>query len=339
MRKRFRGRKKRISIFKLKYLFFIFLIYISCNTTYSFLVEKNIKIDNESFLKLLMMEGNHHLIYKYKPKKIINEIIAFLSNIDINKPATILGINLLDKEVLAANNYIEEEHIDFYNPNDLEKITDYIKDPNPSVITNPRVYIYNTHQLENYNTKHLEIYNIRPNVMMASYMLKEKLNNLGIPTIVEEANITEFMRINHWKHADSYKASRIFILDAKNKYDTLEYYIDIHRDSVRRDHSTVKINGKNYARTLLLVGLDNPNYTGNLKVVEEINKIIEKRYPSLSRGILKKQGAGVDGVYNQDISPKMILLEVGGVDNNIEDVLNTIEAFSKVFYEYLEGER
>ena len=35
----------------------------------------------------------------------------------------------------------------------------------------------------------------------------------------------------------------------------------------------------------------------------------------------------------------MILLEVGGVDNNIEDVLNTIEAFSKVFYEYLEGER
>ena len=27
---------------------------------------------------------------------------------------------------------------------------------------------------------------------------------------------------------------------------------------------------------------------------------------------LKKQGKGVDGVYNQDISPKSMLLEVGG---------------------------
>ena len=337
MGRRFKARKQRKSIFKLKYLLFLLIVYISYNTTYFFLVKKNINLNNESFLRLLLSEGNHNVIYEYKPKKIINEAISLLYNIDINKPASILGINLFDREVLAVNNYVEENHEDVYDPNLLEKVTEYIKDPNPSIISNPRIYIYNSHQLENYNNKYLEIYNIRPNVMMASYMLKEKLNNLGIPSVVEEANITEFMRVNNWKHADSYKASRFFILDAKNKYDTLEYYIDIHRDSIRKELSTININGKSYARTLLLVGLDNPKYAGNLKVAEDINRILNKKYPGLNRGILKKQGKGVDGIYNQDISPKMILLEIGGVDNNIEEVLNTVEAFSKVFFEYMEG--
>ncbi len=338
MRKRLRRPPKKVSFKKTKYILFLLLVYFSYSFTYSYLINKNIKVDNESFLKLLLSEGNHNVIHQYKPKKIVNEIVSFLTNIDLNKPATILGMNLFDRELLAANMEIKEEHNDEYDPYELEKVTEYIKDPNPSVVNNPKVYIYNSHQLEHYNPEHLEIYNIKPNVMMASYMLKEKLNNLGIPTIVEEANLIEFMRINNWRHVDSYKASRIFILDAKNKYDELEYYIDIHRDSVRKNISTTTINNKKYARTLFVVGLDNPHYQANLKMAEDIDKLIKQKYPGLSRGVYKKQGRGVDGVYNQDISPKMILLEVGGVDNNIEEVLNTIEAFSKIFYEYVNSE-
>ncbi len=337
MGKRFKGKNKTKSFFKIKYLLFLVLIYLSYIATYSFLIDRNINIDNESFLKLLLSEGNHNVIYEYQPNRVITETISFLSNIDINKPATILGINLFDKEVLAANAYVDDEHKDIYNPDELEKITSYIRDPNPSVVNNPRVYIYNSHQLEHYHPEGLEIYNIRPNVMMASYMLKEKLNSLGIPTIVEDANLVEFMRLNNWSYGDSYKASRIFILDAKNKYDNLDFYIDIHRDSIRKKLSTTTINGKSYARTLLLIGLDNPNYSENLKVAEELERITNRDYPGLSRGILKKQGRGVDGVYNQDIHPNMILLEVGGVDNNIEEVLNTIEAFSQILYKYFEA--
>ena len=158
---------------------------------------------------------------------------------------------------------------------------------------------------------------------MASYLLKEKLNSKGLSTIVEDSNLSEFLSINNWNHASSYKASRIFILDKKNKYNTLKYFIDIHRDSVNKNVTSVNINGKDYARILFVVGLEHDNYKDNLKLSEDLNNLFNKYYKGLSRGIYKKEGPGVDGIYNQDISPNSILIEVGGVDNNIDEVLNT----------------
>ena len=76
----------------------------------------------------------------------------------------------------------------------------------------------------------------------------------------------------------------------------------------------------------------------NLSTAEKINTIANKYYPGLSRGIYKKEGPGVDGIYNQDISPNSILIEVGGVDNNIDEVLNTTEAISNILYYYIKGE-
>ncbi|MGI6330065.1 MAG: stage II sporulation protein P [Bacilli bacterium] len=332
MKKRFKKPKNYFSFKKIKYVFLILIVYLSYDYTYSYLISNNIKMTNEAFLQLLITEGNHHVLTGYRPKSLVNEIISNLYKIDINKPVSLLGINLFDQDLLALNT---ETHHDEYNPYELEKVTEYIKDPNPININNPLVYIYNSHQLENYHPKYLEIYNITPNVMMASYMLKEKLNNLGIKTIVEEANLIEFMRLNNWNHASSYKASRIFMLDAKNKYSSLEFYLDIHRDSIKRNASTISINGKSYAKILLLIGLENPQYKENLKMAEAINSLLNKHYPGLSRGILKKQGKGVDGIYNQDISPQALLIEIGGVDNNIEEVLNTVEAFSLVFSKYV----
>jgi stage II sporulation protein P len=253
--------------------------------------------------------------------------VKFVSKVDLTSPTSML--------YMGNDKSIPVNHSDVYNYDELKKISEYISDPNPVDISRPRVYIYNSHQLENYNNKDLEVYNITPNVIMGAYLLKEKLNNLGIPTIAEDTNMADFMRINAWTHADSYKASRILILDKKSKYDSIEYYIDFHRDSIKRDLTTTTINGKKYARTLFVIGLDNPNYKENLRLANALHEKLNSKYSKLSKGILKKQGAGVDGLYNQDISPKMILLEVGGVENTIEEVLNTIEAFSICFKELI----
>ena len=113
------------------------------------------------------------------------------------------------------SNNIETVYTDEYNPEEMESV--HIKDPNPTVINKPKVYIYNSHQLENYSSANYEAYNITPNVMMASYLLREKLNDLGINTIVEESDITEFIRINNWNYNYSYMASRYYIEDAMKK--------------------------------------------------------------------------------------------------------------------------
>ena len=72
--------------------------------------------------------------------------------------------------------------------------------------------------------------------------------------------------------------------------------------------------------------------------MSKINSLSEKYYPGLSRGIYKKSGAGVNGIYNQDVDGNVILIEVGAVHNNIEEVFNTIEALSNILYYYINGE-
>ena len=50
------------------------------------------------------------------------------------------------------------------------------------------------------------------------------------------------------------------MLDKKSTYSSLKYYIDIHRDSVSKNITTVNINNKNYAKILFVVGLEHNNY-------------------------------------------------------------------------------
>ncbi len=313
----------------------IIILYLVFSITFYYSLKNSNNINNSKFINFLLEGGNSHLLGDYKLIDIVNSSTNYLFSIDFKKPSTIFNTSILRGE--TSN--IELEHDDDYsNLEELKKISSYIEDPNPVDINNPIVYIYNSHQLENYNNFNLDIYGITPNVLMASYLLKEKLNSKGISTIVEDANLTEFLSINGWNHASSYKASRIFILDKKNKYSSLKYFIDIHRDSVGRSSTTTSIGGKDYAKILFVIGLEHDNYKSNLKTVEEVNSLVNKYYPSLSKGILKKEGIGVDGIYNQDISPNSILIEVGGVDNNIDEVLNTIEALSNILFYYISGD-
>jgi len=316
---------------------YIVIIYLVFSITFYYSLRNSKNINNNMFINFLLEGGNSHLLGDYKLIDIVNTSTNYLFNIDFKNPSTILNTSILrgNSEIYG----IELEYNDDYsNLDELKKVSSYIEDPNPVDVNNPIIYIYNSHQLENYNSSNLDIYGITPNVLMASYLLKEKLNSKGISTIVEDANLSEFLNLNGWNHASSYKASRIFILDKMNKYSSLKYFIDIHRDSVGRSSTTTNINGKEYAKILFVVGLEHDNYKANLKTSEEVNNLVNKYYPSLSKGILKKEGAGVDGIYNQDISPNSILIEIGGVDNNIDEVLNTIEALSNVFSYYVNGE-
>ena len=256
--------------------------------------------------------------------KYINNILNDSFNISISKLLDNINKNIFNKPT-----FFLKEQLKYSNESTL--VTSNLLEKKES----PIVYIYNSHQGEQYSYKYLEDYNIVPTVLTASYMLSEKLSNLGINTIVEENNILEYMNNHNLNHAGSYIASRYFIQEAMKKYNSIELYIDLHRDAIKHNDSYVKIDGKDYAKTLFVIGLENPKYQNNLNIVEKLNSIIVNKYPSLSRGIMKKQGYGVDGVYNQDLSSNVILIEIGGHENNIEEVNNTLDLISTVIKEYL----
>ena len=111
--------------------------------------------------------------------------------------------------------------------------------------------------------------------------------------------------------------------------------IDLHRDAISKDKSTAQINGKNYAKVLFVVGLEHENYEANLELANKLNSLIKEKYPAISRGVITKQGAGVNGIYNQDLSPKSVLIECGGKENSIDEVMNTTEILTQIIKEYL----
>ena len=286
-------------------------------------------ISNSEFVRLLLVEGNPNFTVQKKEKKNFLDSFLSLFHIDLANPFHIIKSNYSYQDY-ADNSSDEEEQ-----PTGSE----YVEDPYPEKeVTEPIVYLYNTHQLEEYKQENQESYNVTPNVMMLSYIVREKLNDKGIPTIVEENDVSAFLQANNWSYASSYKVTRLLMEDAKTKNPTLKYFIDLHRDSVSKSISTATINGKNYAKILFIIGLENPNYQENLTVTTTINNMLEEKYPGITRGIYKKEGKGVNGVYNQDFDKNTILFEVGGPENTIEEVLNTADAISTVLAEYIKGD-
>lgn len=288
-------------------------------------------MNNETFLRLLLKNGNSHLELK-TDTKFFKNLITFITDIDFKKPNTLLEVDSSYLEPQTSS----DDDIDI----DTIPSSNYIKDPYSNTdSSNPIVYLYNTHQSEEYASNELQTYNVKPTVMMASYILREKLNRNGISTIVEENDVTEFLKTNNWNYASSYKVTKLLMQDAYNKNNSLKYFVDLHRDSVKKSISTVTIHDKKYAKILFIAGLENKDYALNLKMIEALDKSFNEKYPGLSRGIYKKQGKGVNGVYNQDFSPNTILIEIGGQDNTIDEVFNTCEAISEVLTEYIKGDK
>ena len=198
---------------------------------------------------------------------------------------------------------------------------------------NPTIYLYNTHDTEEYKSNNL--FSFTPNVTMIKYILKNELEKNNYKVVIEERSIKDLLNLNNWSYSNSYKASRIYMDEISNEYNSIKYYIDIHRDSLGHDKTTISIDNKDYAKLIFLIGLENPNYQDNLYFTERINNKLNEYHPNLSKGIYKKGGPGVNGVYNQDKSPYAILVEFGGYENTTYEVLNSILAFSKCYIEVL----
>lgn len=313
MKKRFRT-KKKIKFKKIAYLLLIiFLIVI-----YKCYISK-IKIinSNEKLINNILNNTNYYAFNDVENSNIVDIVYQYINENIFNSP-----INLLKNQL----NYEEKEQ----EKQDTKQV-EFLYEENAL----PRVYIYNSHQGENYSYKYLEEYNITPNVLMASNMLKEKLENLNIPTLVEENDILEYMNKNNLNHAGSYIASRYFLEKVINKYSSIELFIDLHRDAATHSVTHTTINGKDCAKVLFVIGLEYDTYEENLKIVTELNNLILEKYPTLTRGIMKKEGYGVNGVYNQDLNNNVILIEIGGHENNIDEVNNTLDLIAEIIGEYL----
>ena len=293
-------RKKKFRF--LNYLLFVILLFMIIN-----FILKDIKLgSNTKFIDQLFYQSNSHIVSKVD-NNLFSEFINTINNIQLSEPITI-----------------------------LDKVFTYEKEPNVTqafayiqnnVVDNPRVYIYSTHPNEGYLGEKVEGYELDNTVILASILLQEKLNEKGIGTIVEERSASQYIKEHNLNYDKSYQATRVFLKNQLENND-FDLIIDLHRDAVPKSTTTTVIDNQSYAKIMFVA---NVNYKENIALANELNSIINNKYPTLSRGIYNKY---VDN-FNQDLDSNVILLELGGNYNKMEEVLPTIDALANSIEELL----
>lgn len=199
-------------------------------------------------------------------------------------------------------------------------------------------FIYQTHNQESYLpelpgvTDPDKAYDPEKNVTLVGLRLAQMLEKEGIGAVHSNKNYPAIEPNFNYNY--SYKYSFKTLQEASVAHPDLKFYFDIHRDSQRRDKTTIKLNGQDYAQVYFIIGGKNKHWQANHDFAEQIHRALEQKYPGVSKGIYAKGGEG-NGLYNQQFSPNTVLIEVGGVDNTLEECYRTVDALAVAIAEVI----
>lgn len=168
------------------------------------------------------------------------------------------------------------------------------------------VGIYHTHSAESYiPSSGTDSVDGGGEILEVGEQLSSQLQQQGVRAKHDSA-----IHCPHDAHA--YIRSRRTALSLAEK--NPQVLFDVHRDSAPREPYTMEIQGEDVARILLVVGQQNPNREANTSFAKALKEAADEEFPGLVKGILMGQGD-----YNQDIGPRMLLLEVGSQEVSVEE--------------------
>lgn len=204
-----------------------------------------------------------------------------------------------------------------------------------------KVLLVFTHSHEAYkpiveaSTGMQEVYNEQLNIFSLREMMEEYLSFQGLQPKTLPVDLMTELKKQGKTISSAYKVARPFIADevALQPYDMI---LDVHRDSAGKKVTTLTAGDLSYAKVAFVVGMEHANHKSNLAYSEKLHTVMNSIIPGISRGVMKKEGEGVDGIYNQDLSPQMVLVEIGGIDNTEEEVTRTLSVLSEAVAKVLQ---
>ncbi len=121
-----------------------------------------------------------------------------------------------------------------------------------------------------------------------------------------------FKKESHDPHdAGAYRRSRQTAIKLIKENMPVQAVFDIHRDAVPKDHYVTKVDGQNMSMIRIVLGRRNQNRDANEELAKKIKSVADKAYPGLIKDIFIGKGG-----YNQELSPRSLLLELGTHENS-----------------------
>ncbi|MCR8645718.1 stage II sporulation protein P [Paenibacillus sp. N1-5-1-14] len=317
-------------------------------------------VSNQFIVDILGMEVPHlqqeSMRFTFSQKNIFQFMFRFLTSVDPTDKKSLMtkelpGMSIGNTTMLRpgiVTNPSEPEHLTppgsvfTQEPTQVQPTTAPIPTPAPSAkpapvpITGGNVaFIYQTHSSESFLpeikdkgiTDPDQAHDPDKNITMVGDRLSKGLEKAGIGTVHSSEYYPK--SVKNFNYNFSYKYSLNTLKEAFAANPKLNFYFDIHRDSLPRNKTTVTIDGKDYAQLYFIVGGDNAKWKQNEGFANQIHQLINSQMPGISKGVYAKSGKHVDGLYNQNFSPNLAVIEIGGPENTLEECYRTADLLAK----------
>ena len=219
--------------------------------------------------------------------------------------------------------------------------------PAETVTAEPLVLIVHTHGTEAFSEEGSICYgdgyneprstDTAKNVVAVGRVLCEALNEAGIPTIQCET------MHDKESYIAAYERSAAAIAAYLEKYPSIRYVFDVHRDSlIRSDRTKLRpvtlYENEPCAQLMMLVGSDEKgagsyDWMGNLTLAEAIQQRLCANTLGVARPLCLR-GAS----YNQQLAAHGLLVEIGSCGNSLREAQHAARAFAAAFIRVLDGE-
>lgn len=205
----------------------------------------------------------------------------------------------------------------------------------------PLIYIYHTNNNQSFYSEVVGELNSTPvthpsnNITLVGKRLSESLEKKNIKNVYDNTDIMGIMKNENPNNYDPYTLSRKPLEEALRKYNSIKMIFDVHRDSLGRVTTTLNMKGNEYAKIQFVVSKTSYRYDKNLKFAEHLHNEIEKKYPGLSRGVVVKPDSHKQSTYNQELLDQSVLLQIGGVENTLEEEYRTIDILTETIEKIL----
>jgi len=235
---------------------------------------------------------------------------------EINTPSVNLEINNATKFEIDEKALMEEKQS--YNIIPDEPCVLIVHTHGSESYTPSKAYDYELS--ENYRTQDTKYNMIRIGEEMA-----KRLESSGIG-VIHDKTINDYPSYN-----DSYNKTEKVILKNLEKYPSIRFVFDIHRDAVGDSEKmikfTTKVNDEKAAQVMIVCGtdqnLENPEWRKNLSLALKIQNYFEKEYPTFLRPLnLRKER------FNMHLTTGSLLFEVGTNSNTLDEALAGARCFA-----------
>jgi len=330
--RRFKPRNKQRN--KLWYLLAVVLLLVSMRYFYRQKAEVAAKIDSS-----IQQESTSGVISLGREicLRIVSTVIPGFNFLPSEGEATNFPEQSRGKNAFADPKAILVAQIPYLDLTSTELINKPEKIVSPPKITIPasheiqkgkKIIIYHTHATESFvpfSGKAFVSTDLTLTIVQLGLELADILQKEYQIPVVHDQTIHDVPRTG------AYERALPTVEKLLKAYPDTTLVVDLHRDGVAKEVTTVELNGKSFARILLVVGSRHANWKENLQKAELLHQELEKLAPGISRGIRERPL-----VYNQDLHPASLLIELGGYQNSLEEVRRTLpllaQALAKLYH-------